>query len=272
MASVFEGAGYRAKAVWGDMADDDRESALSGLGDGRVQVVTFADLIGEGVDIPAVAGVILLRRTLSLSLFLQIVGRSLRPVYADGFDLGTVEGRRAAQLAGPKPRAIILDHAGNYQIHGHVLADREWSLDSKKRKLKEDAPPTTTQCPRCYGVWPGKPRYCPGVLPLTREPCAYDFVGADVQRKAADIAVIEGELVEAGIDESDAASVAAFVAAALKADPKTRQKMLLRKAFDLASEDDGRDTMKALAAAVGYKESWSRWAWDWATTKKRSVS
>src|SRR6185436_520486 len=114
MADQFEQAGYRSRPVWGDMPADDRDAALGGLATGAVQIVTFCDLIGEGVDIPAVSGVILLRRTLSLTLYLQIVGRGLRPVYANGYDLSTPEGRKAAQMEGPKPKAIILDHAGNY--------------------------------------------------------------------------------------------------------------------------------------------------------------
>lgn len=261
MAEQFQDAGYESRAVWGDMAQQDRQDALQGLGNGSVQVVTFDSLIGEGVDIPAVAGVIMLRRTMSLSLYLQIVGRALRPVYAEGFDLETVEGRRAAQLAGSKPRAIILDHAGNYSLHGHVLADREWSLDSKKRTAKTEEPPTTTSCPKCYGVWPGKPRTCPS--------CGFDLAERLGPEKSKDIKVIAGELVEAGIDESDADQAAAFIAAAMRADPKIRQKMLLGRAFALANEKNGRETMKALATAVGYKESWSRWAWEFAQQKSR---
>lgn len=263
MAAQFAAAGYRAAPVWGDMPDADREATLAGLGDGRVQVVTFADLIGEGVDIPAVAGVIMLRRTLSLALYLQIVGRALRPVYAGGHPTDTAAERRAAQLAGPKPRAIILDHAGNYQLHGHILADREWSLDSKKRQMMGEKVPTTTSCPKCYGVWPGTPRTCPA--------CGYVFANAPA-REIKPIEVIAGELVEAGIDEEFADSTAAFVAAALRANPKARQKMLLGRAFALACDGDaGRATIKALASAVGYKESWSRWAWEWATERRRQA-
>lgn len=260
MAGVFAEAGYRSRAVWGDMADEDRDSALGGLGDGSVQVVTFADLIGEGVDIPAVAGVIMLRKTLSLSLFLQIVGRALRPIYADGMPLETAEQRRAAQLAGPKPRAIILDHAGNYHIHGHVLADRDWSLDAKKRTGKGQKAPTTTSCPRCYGIWPGTPHTCPA--------CGWSFVQAENAKKAADIKVIAGELVEAGIADEYADSTAQFVAAALKASPKTRQKMLLGRAFALAVDGQhGKEMLGALAKAVGYKDGWTRWAWDMVQSK-----
>lgn len=262
MAGVFEDAGYKARAVWGDMPDSEREDALGGLGTGAVQVVTFADLIGEGVDIPAVAGVIMLRRTLSLSLFLQVVGRALRPLYADGYDLETVEGRRAAQLAGPKPRAIILDHAGNYQIHGHVLADRQWSLEAKKRTIKGQKAPMTTTCPACYGIWPGSPAKCPA--------CGHIFATA-AMRSEKEISVIAGQLVEAGLEDGEVDAAAQFVHAALKVDAKTRQKMLLGRAFSLAVfGEEGKRMLEAMALAVGYKGQWARWAWEYANKERRA--
>jgi superfamily II DNA or RNA helicase len=254
MADVFTEAGYRSRPVWGDMDDKEREVSLGGLGDGSVQVVTFADLIGEGVDIPAVAGVILLRRTLSLSLYLQIVGRALRPVYAAGADMDSIEGRLAGQHEGPKPKAIILDHAGNYHLHGHVLAAREWSLEGVKRAAKTEKPPTTTACPKCYGVWPGTPRVCPA--------CGYAFTEA-APRKTKDIKIIAGELVEAGLGEDAADQAAAFVASIMRMDSTQRQKAMLGRAFALAGQDGGRDTIKALAAAVGYKQGWADWAWKY---------
>lgn len=243
MADQFAQAGYASRAVWGDMAQEERDEAIQGLGDGRVQVVTFCDLIGEGVDIPIVAGVIMLRRTLSLSLYLQIVGRALRPYPG-------------------KERAIILDHAGNYQLHGHVLADRAWSLDSVRRAAKGEKAPATTSCPRCYGVWPGEPKTCPA--------CGFEFKNAAPAREQKPIKVIAGELVEAGIDEEHAESTAAFVAAVMRADPKVRAKMMIGRAFALAVDGDhGRKTLEALAGAVGYKDGWTRWAWQFAQKNAR---
>jgi len=266
MAERFTAAGYRSRVVWGDMNQADRDSAIQGLGDGSVQVVTFCDLIGEGVDIPVVAGVIMLRRTMSLSLYLQIVGRALRPVWPAGFDSGSASAaeRLAAMAESGKPRAIILDHAGNYHLHGHVLADRLWSLDSARRKLKGETPPETTACPRCYGIWPGKPRECPA--------CGWQFKEAPA-REYKPIDVIAGELVEAGIDECEADNVAQFVAAAMRADPKVRQKMLMGRAFALAVDGDkGRQQLEALAGAVGYKDGWTRWAWTYAQSHARHSS
>jgi len=233
MAATFAQAGYRARTVWGDMPREERESAIRGLGDGSVQVVTFCDLINEGVDVPVLAGAILLRRTMSLALYLQIVGRALRPFPG-------------------KDRAVILDHVGNYYLHGHVLADREWSLDSQKRDKNERAPVTTT-CPRCYGVWPGTPKRCPD--------CGYVFADAP-RRDVKPFAVIEAELIEAGVP--DAARHAAFLAGLQGLDAKTRQKALIGKAFELArsGSDDSRRTIDALREAVGYKRGWTNFVWQ----------
>lgn len=84
---------------------------------------------------PGVDAVIMARKTKSLSLYLQACGRALRPVFAPGHDLSTREGRLAAQAAGPKPHAIIIDHVGNIGVGskaGHGLPDqiRKWTLDN----------------------------------------------------------------------------------------------------------------------------------------------
>ena len=225
----------RALPVYGDMPAGDREAALDGLRAGRVQVVTSCDLICEGFDTPAVAGVILLRRTMSLGLYLQQVGRSLRPFPG-------------------KTRAIILDHCGNYALHGHVLAERKWSLDSQRRDPRKEKPPTTTSCPRCYGVWPGTVQKCPA--------CGYEFVEAP-ERKKKDFKVIAGELVEAMPDlpPEDAASMAAFLARMQQVDAATRNKAMLGKAFELASGgEEGARRLRLLAQAVGRRPGWVNWA------------
>lgn len=242
MAAQFTAAGYRAKTVWGNMKDAEREFAISGLGNGNVQVVTFCDLIGEGVDVPVLKGVILLRRTLSLALYLQIVGRALRP-------------------SPGKSEAIILDHVGNYHLHGHILADREWSLESKKRSLKDMKTPQTTACPQCFGIWPGKISKCPA--------CGFEFKEAP-RKESKPIEVIEGELIDAGLGENEAEQEALFIKNCQTMDAKTKQKALLGRAFALAVHGDrGLETLKALTNAVGYKNGYARWAWDYVNTVNR---
>ena len=78
MAQHFNKHGIDAVAVWGDSPRTEREAALRDLADGRVRVVFSVDLFNEGVDVPAVDTVLMLRPTESPTLFLQQLGRGLR--------------------------------------------------------------------------------------------------------------------------------------------------------------------------------------------------
>ena len=78
MARQFEKRGIAARAVWGDSTADERRSALRDLADGNVAVLFTVDLFNEGVDVPNVDTLLLLRPTESATLFLQQLGRGLR--------------------------------------------------------------------------------------------------------------------------------------------------------------------------------------------------
>lgn len=79
MAAFFNKRGLRALAVTGQSSAPDRASALRDLGTGNVRVVFTVDLYNEGVDIPSVDTLLMLRPTESATLFLQQLGRGLRP-------------------------------------------------------------------------------------------------------------------------------------------------------------------------------------------------
>jgi superfamily II DNA or RNA helicase len=78
MARVFCGAGVAATAIWSDTPDSERRAALADLASRRINVVFSVDLFNEGVDVPAVDTLLLLRPTDSPTLFLQQLGRGLR--------------------------------------------------------------------------------------------------------------------------------------------------------------------------------------------------
>ncbi len=78
MARVFRDAGIQATAIWSDTPDDERRRALKDLADRRVNVVFSVDLFNEGIDVPAVDTLLMLRPTDSPTLFLQQLGRGLR--------------------------------------------------------------------------------------------------------------------------------------------------------------------------------------------------
>lgn len=78
MARVFREAGVAATAVWADSPDEERAGALADLAARRINVLFSVDLFNEGIDIPAVDTLLLLRPTDSPTLFLQQLGRGLR--------------------------------------------------------------------------------------------------------------------------------------------------------------------------------------------------
>ena len=110
VAERFRDAGYRAVCVHGGTPKNQRDAAIAGLADGSVELLTSCDLISEGLDVPVVGAVILLRPTKSLVLFMQQVGRGMRP-------------------APGKDALIVLDHVNNTLVHGLPDLERSWTLD-----------------------------------------------------------------------------------------------------------------------------------------------
>jgi superfamily II DNA or RNA helicase/HKD family nuclease len=78
MANVFNRAGIASVAISADSHEAKRREALEGLQAGRMRVVFSVDLFNEGVDVPAVDALLMLRPTESGTLFLQQLGRGLR--------------------------------------------------------------------------------------------------------------------------------------------------------------------------------------------------
>lgn len=167
VAQAFNDAGIPAEILLGEDQGEVRKGKLARLAAGITRIICAVDVISEGFDLPSIDVVILLRPTHSLSLFLQQVGRVLRTIFGEGFDLDTVKGRLAAIAAGPKPRAVIIDCAGNYHRHGHPLDERTWSLDgddpeARKQTHTEDGVALSTRrCDECLQVYQTPATLCP---------------------------------------------------------------------------------------------------------------
>lgn len=73
--------GLKAVSITGTTNPADRERALMDLRDGRIQAITSVDVLNEGVDIPEVDTVIMLRPTESSVVFIQQLGRGLRKAF-----------------------------------------------------------------------------------------------------------------------------------------------------------------------------------------------
>ncbi|MFF3610286.1 DUF3427 domain-containing protein [Streptomyces sp. NPDC002580] len=78
MADFFQKAGFQAAALDSDSPASMRAQTLSDLRSGKLQVIFSVDLFNEGLDIPDVDTLLLLRPTNSATVFLQQLGRGLR--------------------------------------------------------------------------------------------------------------------------------------------------------------------------------------------------
>jgi superfamily II DNA or RNA helicase/HKD family nuclease len=78
MAEYFRQTNIQAVALDSDSSAEVRSQALTDLRDGKVQVIFSVDLFNEGLDIPDVDTLLLLRPTNSATVFLQQLGRGLR--------------------------------------------------------------------------------------------------------------------------------------------------------------------------------------------------
>jgi DNA repair protein RadD len=139
VCDAFKTAGITAELLLG--VTQDREQVVADFGAGIVRVLVTVDVVSEGFDVPAASCAILLRPTQSLGLYLQQVGRVLRP-------------------APGKDAAIILDHVGNVLRHGFPDDPRDWSLDDRMRRSKGTPAPSVRTCPECFAAFKPQP-ICP---------------------------------------------------------------------------------------------------------------
>ena len=165
VAAAFSAAGYRAASIDGRQDDVTRAGRIADLASGALQVLTSCEIVSEGTDIPVVAAAILLRPTKSLGLFLQQVGRALRPFPG-------------------KTHATILDHVGNCHRHGLPDQDRGWDLDAVRRRRDAVAAPSSRECPVCSCVSRPMPA-CPA--------CGHVFpvVAREIEEREGDLQEIK---------------------------------------------------------------------------------
>lgn len=155
MAQRFTSAGLPAVALSGEDAQSVRQKQIRRLRSGEIVAIFTRDIFNEGVDIPDVDTILLLRPTESATVFLQQIGRGLRR-HADK-DVCTVldfvanyrkEFRfdlRLRALTGI-PRRNLVDAAQEgfpYLPTGsHLSLDRQsrqWIIEHLKQSVKTNA-------------------------------------------------------------------------------------------------------------------------------------
>lgn len=118
VADMFTYKGEPHEAVHSKRGD--RDDVLEAFRRGELRGVTNKDILTTGYNQKNIDMIGVLRLTRSPGLWVQMVGRGTRPVYAPGFDLTTAVGRRDAMLAGPKQTCLVMDFVGNTERLGPI--------------------------------------------------------------------------------------------------------------------------------------------------------
>lgn len=173
LAAVFNDAGVTAEVILGDTDPEDRANAIENFAKGKLKALVNVAVATEGFDLPDASCVVIARPTKSLSLYLQMVGRGLRPK-SDGGD------------------CLILDLAGNALEHGLPEENRQWSLAVRGGPTDGEAP--VAQCEQCPAVSPAASHSC--------KSCGEPF-GKDCQRCGKWRAYKDWSLNEICVDTHD---------------------------------------------------------------------
>ena len=96
MADFFNQAGLRAVAVHAGPKSAPRATSLEQLAAGELDIIFAVDMFNEGIDIPTIDTVMMLRPTDSSTIWLQQFGRGLRKSH-------------------DKPHLTVIDYIGNHR-------------------------------------------------------------------------------------------------------------------------------------------------------------
>ncbi len=190
VAEYIRALGETCEIITGELKKEDRDDILLRHRHGAVKYLLNFGVLTTGYDDPEIDILALLRGTQSTGLYVQMLGRGMRPLYADGYDLSTKEGRFAAMAAGGKPEGcLVLDYGQNVETHGAV--DKiviEKKFNKEKGELEDVVSVQPTKwCPECG---------CDNHIQATTCPeCGYDYpVRANHASEASEAAILSADI------------------------------------------------------------------------------
>lgn len=126
LSELFNSKGFKTVALTGDNSENERANAIEKLEtdnlNEKLDYILTVDIFNEGIDIPKINQIILLRPTESAIIFIQQLGRGLRKV--DG-----------------KHYLTVIDFIGNYEnnflIPIALYGDTSYNKDSLRKLITE---------------------------------------------------------------------------------------------------------------------------------------
>lgn len=181
LTEVLNDYGVSTTCVHGKLKKYDRQKRLAMHKEGKFTAMVNNNVLTTGYDDAGIDLIPLLRPTRSPGLWVQMLGRGTRPLYAPGYDLNTAEGRLAAIANGGKPNCLVLDFAGNTVRLGPI---NDPILPQARGKGGGAAP--VKECPNCQTLH--------HTMTLVCYVCQYEFPPPDRTRELEEEAS-EAELV-----------------------------------------------------------------------------
>ena len=143
VCEMFNNNNIPAKHMDSHTPEKERESILNDFKEGKFKILCNCNLISEGITLPSAEAGLLLRPTLSLTLYIQQAMRCLTP--------------------NESKNAVIIDYVNNVDRHGMPTQERDWSLDTKVKEYcneNDDGTLKLRVCQECFSTFETAP-VCP---------------------------------------------------------------------------------------------------------------
>ena len=133
LASALEAKGYKAAALNGDIAQNQRERVIDSLKDGRLDIVVATDVAARGLDVPRITHVFNVDMPYEPESYVHRIGRTGR---------AGREGR-ALLLVTPRERRMlqVIERVTGQKVAEVRLPDAQAVLDARIKKLTNSLTP-----------------------------------------------------------------------------------------------------------------------------------
>ncbi|WP_457977170.1 DEAD/DEAH box helicase [Ectopseudomonas composti] len=143
LASALEAKGYKAAALNGDIAQNQRERVIESLKDGRLDIVVATDVAARGIDVPRITHVFNVDMPYDPESYVHRIGRTGR-AGRDG---------RALLLVTPRERRMlqVIERVTGQKVGEVKLPNGQQVLDARVKKLTNSLAPLVADAEASHG-------------------------------------------------------------------------------------------------------------------------
>lgn len=143
LAAALEAKGYKAAALNGDIAQNQRERVIDSLKDGRLDIVVATDVAARGLDVPRITHVFNVDMPYDPESYVHRIGRTGR---------AGREGR-ALLLVTPRERRMlqVIERVTGQKVAEARLPNGQAVLDARIKKLTNSLAPLVAEAEATHG-------------------------------------------------------------------------------------------------------------------------